>query len=266
MKPFLKWAGGKYRVLDTILPYFSKGNRYIEPFVGSGAVALNTDYEKYLLSDINPDLINLYNVAIHENGKFVDSLKNIFVPKNNQEKTYYAFRNTFNTTKDPFKKAVLFVYLNRHGFNGLCRYNRSGGFNVPLGKYRNPYIPIKEVMDFVEKLKNAEFVCQDFEKTMAQAGRGDIMYCDPPYIPLSITSSFANYAKDGFGLEQQEKLAQCAKDAQKRGAKVYISNHDTPLARDLYKESKIVSFPVKRVISASATNRRYVNEVLAIYE
>ena len=265
MKPFLKWAGGKYRVLPHILHHFKAGTRYIEPFAGSCAVALNTDYPEYVLCDTNMDLINLYHTVITRKDDFIQNIESLFIADNNTVEQFYNLRDIFNTTEDIFYKSVVFVYLNRHAFNGLCRYNKSGGFNTPFGKYKKPYIPITEITHFVEKFKNATFTHQDFRTTMAQAGKGDIVYCDPPYVPLSDTASFTAYAKQGFSKQDQKDLAQCAIQAQSRGAKVYISNHDTPFTHTLYKDAQIELFAVKRVISANASSRGNVGELLAKY-
>ncbi len=266
MKPFLKWAGGKYRVLPYILPHLSQGNRYVEPFAGSGAVALNTDTTDFVVSDSNSDLINLYKTVIAQTDLFSQAIKEICTAENNTPERFYHLRHAFNTTNDRFLKAVLFVYLNRHGFNGLCRYNRSGGFNVPFGKYKKPYIPIKEITHFADKLQHAVFIAQDFRKTFEQVQAGDIVYCDPPYAPLSATANFTAYDTQGFSVQDQWDLVHCAIRAQQKGAKVYISNNDTPLTQTIYKHGRIVSFETSRVISANATSRGKVKEILVIYD
>ncbi len=266
MRPFLKWAGGKYRVLPHILPHFARGERYIEPFAGSCAVALNTDYAHYLLYDGNTDLIDLYNTIIAHKDTFIRAVHNVFIPENNISNRFYTLRHTFNTTDDSFLKSVLFVYLNRHAFNGLCRYNRSGGFNAPFGKYKKPYMPIKEITHFADVLHTATFTAQDFRDTFAQVQRGDIVYCDPPYVPLSETANFTAYAQQGFTLQDQQNLADCARHAQRQGAKVYISNNDTPITRELYKHARIIAFETNRIISANASSRGKVREILAIYD
>ena len=134
MKPFLKWAGGNYRLIDRIQSVLPAGNRLIEPFVGSGAVFLNTNYKSNLLTDSNPDLINLFKNLQNEGQNFINYCSSFFVPENNNELAFYQFREEFNTTTDIRKKSALFGYLNRHCFNGLCRYNSKGGFNVPFGR------------------------------------------------------------------------------------------------------------------------------------
>jgi len=143
LKPFLKWAGGKYRIVHRIREQLPPGHRLVEPFVGSGAVFLNLDYPGYLLCDNNADLINLFQVLKEEGETFVKYCRDYFTPASNREEEYYRFRSEFNRTGNKKQKAALFLYLNRHGYNGLCRYNSSGEFNTPFGRYVKPYFPKK---------------------------------------------------------------------------------------------------------------------------
>lgn len=139
-KPFLKWAGSKRKSIDFIKENLGiSHNRLVEPFVGSGAIFLNTDYDEYLLCDLNKDLINLYNILIDNGHKFIDVCSSFFTGEYNNEEDYYKFREHFNNTENVEYKSILFLYLNRHCFNGLCRYNKSGKFNVPFGRYKKPY-------------------------------------------------------------------------------------------------------------------------------
>lgn len=265
MKPFLKWAGGKYRLVDLIKSTLPKGNRLIEPFVGSGSVFLNTEYSENLLADSNPDLINLFQLLQKEGQGFINYCQGFFVSENNTESAFYQLRDEFNTTSDIRKKSALFVYLNRHCFNGLCRYNAKGGFNVPFGRYSKPVLPEKEMYYFHEKSKHAVFEVSDFIATMEKAKSGDVVYCDPPYVPLSATSSFTSYAKGGFGTEEQHALADMAKFLQKRGVTVVISNHDTEFTNRVYHPAKIITFDVQRFISSDTKNRNAVGELLAVF-
>jgi DNA adenine methylase len=264
-RPFLKWAGGKYRVLDKLVPHV-KGSKLIEPFVGSGAVFLNLAFERYLLGDINPDLINLYGHLKRERGKFIKYCKSFFTAENNHQSQYIAFRLEFNNGATGRRRAALFVYLNRHGFNGLCRYNKSGGFNVPFGRYKKPYFPEKEMLHFISHSRNAKFVCGDFTSLMNRSRRGDVVYCDPPYVPLSPTASFTSYAQQGFSYDQQVELAYRAQHLANRGVKVVISNHDNAITRSIYEDAEIESFPVRRFISRDGANRGNAKELLAIYD
>ena len=265
IRPFLKWAGGKFRLLDRIRKLLPDGNRLIEPFVGSGAVFLNTDYDRYLLGDINPDLINLYGCLKDEGEGFVTYAKQWFCGKENAEKAYYHWRDCFNSSDDIREKSALFIYLNRHGYNGLCRYNQSGQFNVPYGRYKKPYFPTEEMLHFAEKSKRAVFVCTGFENLMNRARRNNVVYCDPPYIPLSDSANFTNYAKEGFSLDNQLQLSTKAYHLSKRGVSVLISNHENALTREIYNHAEISRFPVKRLISCKGNARGDVTELLALY-
>lgn len=267
MRPFLKWAGGKKKIAKRIKSILPSGTRLIEPFVGSGAVFLNTDYSQYLLADINVDLINLYLILQKEGGDFIDYAEQFFVPENNEKQTYYMFRNQFNTTSDERLKSALFLYLNRHGFNGLCRYNLSGGFNVPFGTYKKPYFPKKEMFFFHKKSQKAVFQVADFERTMKMAKTGDVVYCDPPYVPLSDSANFTSYSSGKFSIEEQLKLARLAEKLAKQGIPVAISNHSTDLTQKEYAEaSDIITFDVQRYISSNGSNRNKVRELIAFYD
>jgi DNA adenine methylase len=176
MKPFLKWAGGKYRLVDLIKKNLPEGNRLIEPFVGSGALFLNTEYSANLLADSNPDLISLFKYLQKEGQGFISYCQGLFVAENNTELAFYQLREEFNTTNDLRRKAALFVYLNRHCFNGLCRCNSKGGFNVPYGRYTKPTLPEKEMFYFYEKSKNAVFEVAGFMITIGKIKTDDIDY------------------------------------------------------------------------------------------
>lgn len=265
MQPFLKWAGGKYKIMDRILKTLPKGRRLIEPFAGSGAVFLNADFEEYLITDINSDLITLYQ-QIQANGKdFIAYASTLFTPENNVESAYYALRAEFNACTEPARRSALFVYLNRHCFNGLCRYNSRGQFNVPFGRYLQPAFPQIAMLNFHEKSKHAVFEVADFKTVMEKAEVGSVVYCDPPYAPLTTTANFSSYTQDGFTLADQQALADCAKRLTVRGIPVVISNHDTAFTRSIYAEAKITSFEVQRFISRDANNRNKAAELLACY-
>jgi len=264
-RSFLKWAGGKYALLDKIKEVLPKGDRLVEPFVGSGTVFVNTDYPKYLLSETNTDLINLYKLLKKEGNTFIDYCETLFVPENNIKEKFYELRSLFNATTDVRLKSALFIYLNKFGFNGLCRYNSSGGFNVPFGSRTTTYFPRKEIIHFLKKSKKAIIKQADFSVTMKSAKPGDVVYCDPPYVPLSDTSFFTSYSPGGFDMGQQEELANLAKQLQEKNIPVIISNHDTVLTRKLYKGAKISSFEVQRHISCDGKNRTKVKELLAVF-
>lgn len=265
IRPFLKWPGGKYRLLEKIKIKLPHGQELIEPFVGSGAIFLNTNYEKYLLNDANNDLISLYQLLSREGNIFIQYCREFFVPKNNKERQYYRFREAFNKSKDKYERSALFLYLNRHGYNGLCRYNLANEYNVPFGRYRQPYFPEEEMQAFYEKSKQALFLCEDFSETLKRAKKGSVVYCDPPYVALNKTSNFTTYRAGGFPWSDQQKLAAISNTLAKKGIPVLISNHSNQLSQDLYKNAEVSEFKVQRFISCKALNREQVSELLAYY-
>ena len=264
-KPFLKWPGGKYRLVERIRASLGSGKRLIEPFAGSAAVFLNTHYPTYLVGDNNTDLINLYQVLHVEGEAFIDYVRPFFQPECNQAEAYYAFRAIFNQSRDKCLKSALFIYLNRHCFNGLCRYNRSGGFNTPFGRYKKPLFPEQAMRAFQHKAGQASFQSADFKSLMAQAEPGDVVYCDPPYTPLSATAKFTDYSAGGFGWEDQLELAEQAHKLAASGVRVVISNHDTAEIRTLYRQARLEAFPVRRSISRDGGQRNDANEILAVF-
>lgn len=266
-RAFLKWAGGKYSLIEDINAKLPEANKLIEPFVGAGSVFLNTTYAKYLLNDINPDLINLYNIVKNQSADYIADSAKLFTPAYNDEKRYYQMRQAFNSSKDIYERAVYFLYLNRHGYNGLCRYNNSGKFNVPFGRYKAPYFPERELTYFAEKSQLATFTCYPFEEVFARARKGSVIYCDPPYAPISKTAMFNSYAKGGFTLDNQIKLASLAQRAgHKRNIPVLVSNHDTEFTRDIYQDAHMTKLQVSRFISQNGSSRLKVAELLALYQ
>jgi DNA adenine methylase len=266
VRPFLKWPGGKFRLLDKVLSFLPLGEQLVEPFVGGGAVFLNTHYKSYLLNDANPDLIILYKTLQKQRKKFIENCRLLFVPKNNNEKKYYCFREEFNACADPTRRSALFLYLNRHGYNGLCRYSAGKkAFNVPFGRYVKPYFPEKEMIFFYEKAVHATFICEDFTCTLKRAKKGSVVYNDPPYVPWNKSSCFTEYRAGGFSLKEQEILADLSQRLSRKGIPVLLSNHSNNLTKSLYQKADIHEFPVQRYISCKAANRGIVLELLAFY-
>lgn len=267
-RAFLKWAGGKYGLSDVIAKMLPKGEHLIEPFVGAGSIFLNTDYQRYTLNDINQDLINLYKILQKQPDAFIKDAKALFIPENNQAESYYQLRAEFNASSNSYFRSLVFLYMNRHGYNGLCRYNKSGGYNVPFGKYKRPYFPELELNFFAEKAQKATFVCEGYRDTFARVNTDDVVYCDPPYVPLSKTASFTSYAGNGFGLDEQADLANAAEEVcAKYPVSVLISNHDTIWTRKIYEHAhRVKSIKVARTISQKATKRKKVGELLALYK
>ncbi|GLP97521.1 Dam family site-specific DNA-(adenine-N6)-methyltransferase [Paraferrimonas sedimenticola] len=265
-RAFLKWAGGKYKLSEAICERLPQGERLVEPFVGAGSVFLNSDFKRYLLCDINSDLIDLYQCLQHRPQEYIKRAQALFTPKYNDKQVYLDMRAEFNQTTEPFERAVMFLYLNRHGYNGLCRYNKKGGFNVPFGSYKKPYFPEKELLAFAAKAHLAEFRCVSYQQGFDMVDKGDVVYCDPPYAPLSHTANFTSYASAGFSLDDQALLARRARHcAANQGVSVLISNHDTPLTRELYHGAKLDSIQVQRNISQNGRTRGKVPELMALY-
>lgn len=265
-KAFLKWAGGKKNSLALIKNNLDFNcDRYIEPFAGSAVVFLNVNYSEYLVCDVNCDLISLYNIIKEQGVEFIEYCKTFFTSENNTEDKFYELRAKFNSTDGEEEKAALFVYLNRHAFNGLCRYNRKGEYNVPFGRYTaNPGFPEREMLHFHSKAEGCEFRCQDFALALSDLNEKDVVYCDPPYVPLSDTASFTSYATDDFTPDDQRRLTAIA---EQRKCLFLISNHDTEETRELYSNAdQIEKKDINRSISGRAEGRGKVGELLAIYK
>jgi DNA adenine methylase len=272
IKPPLKWAGNKYRVLPHLLPLIGTPTRYCEPFGGSLSVALNVEANEYILNDVNKDLVAIYQNLVNPNDdSFIKYCEELFTPENNTKESYLELREHFNNTTDSMERARLFVYLNRHCFNGLSRYNSKGGFNVPFGKYDKPVCPSEQMnefrMFFLSK-QLVRFTSLSFEDSTLYSNLedGDVVYFDPPYVPVSDTANFTSYATDGFSHEQQVELAELAESLANRGVKVILSNHDVPITRELYKNAQIYPIQVTRTISAKGSSRKKAHELIAVWQ
>ncbi|ASO63034.1 Dam family site-specific DNA-(adenine-N6)-methyltransferase [Salmonella enterica] len=265
-RPFLKWAGGKYSLLPELDRLIPAGKRLIEPFVGGGSVFLNSDkHERFLLADVNADLINLYQMlAVVPDSVIAEAIK-AFRHLNDAE-NYTAIREAFNAWQlNAIERAAAFLYLNRHCFNGLMRYNLDGFFNVGWGKYKAPYFPEKELMAFRKKSSACVFMNAGFERTLRLAGDGDVVYCDPPYEPMPGTAGFTSYASGGFSWESQVALAESCVAAHQRGAKVFISNSTAPRVIELYERHGFTLHRVnaRRSISSKGSTRETANDIVA---
>lgn len=274
--PFVKWAGGKRRLVPFIAKHLGLANptgatgpsgRLVEPFAGGAALslALADQFQHIWLNDFNDDLMNIYRQLRGAPEQYIQAAADLFVDETNNADTYYRLRDEFNSTDSSVRKAALFLYLNRHGYNGLCRYNGSGGFNVPYGRYKNPYFPEVELRAAAEVLQKTKLTNVDFTEVMQECGQGDVVYCDPPYVPLTATASFTTYAAGGFSMADQERLVDAAEAARRRGALVAISNHATPVTEALYRGAEPYFHRVRRTISCDGQNRKEVREVLAVF-
>ncbi|HGV3853576.1 TPA: Dam family site-specific DNA-(adenine-N6)-methyltransferase [Escherichia coli] len=265
-RPFLKWAGGKYSLLPELDRLIPAGKRLIEPFVGGGSVFLNSEkHESFLLSDVNADLINLYQMLEVDHIR-VCSLAKILFERANSEEAYKELRDEFNNQRmGAPERAAAFLFLNRHCFNGLIRYNREGFFNVGWGKYEAPYFPEIEIKAFKQKSHKCVFLNAGFRRTLALAGEGDVVYCDPPYEPLPGTAGFTNYAAGGFSWADQISLAESCVAAHQRGAKLLISNSTAPRVLELYEQHGFILHHVdaRRAISSKGSTRETAKDIVA---
>ncbi|EHK5470627.1 Dam family site-specific DNA-(adenine-N6)-methyltransferase [Escherichia coli] len=265
-RSIFKWAGGKFGVLEQIFRYLPEGNRLIEPFVGGGAVFMNAGYQENLLNDVNADLINFYKTLQREEHSLITLAHRFFLDYNTRE-GYLAVRNAFNKqVYDDLHRAAAFLFLNRHCFNGLTRYNQAGEFNVGYGKYKTPYFPLQEMEAFLGAEGRSEFVCGDFAAVIEAAGEGDVIFCDPPYEPLPNTEGFTNYSGHDFKFEEQKRLVSLLTDAHRRGAKVLITNSGAPNIRELYHDSGFRVEPLfaRRSVSCKGDTRGVAHDVLGI--
>ena len=298
MRPLLKWAGGKRQLLPALERYYPPAfHRYLEPFVGSGAVFFHLassgvlDGRKVTLSDVNADLIGCYRAVRNETEAVIDALQVLEREHRRRgDACYYDVRDErFNPARAklmaasggsgktaaahyPPGLAAMLIFLNRTGFNGLFRLNRLGKFNVPAGRYREPRICDPDHVRTVAAVLRRPGVAiehRGFEDALGEAGAGDFVYCDPPYAPLSRTSSFANYTAAGFAALDQQRLMEAVIRACRRGARVVMSNSSAPEIETAYRtraarQARIAvhRIPARRAINSRATARGPVDELI----
>ncbi|HCB0365316.1 TPA: Dam family site-specific DNA-(adenine-N6)-methyltransferase [Klebsiella pneumoniae] len=274
IKSPLKWAGGKARVMPQLLEHLPKADCLIEPFVGSGTVFMNTDYRRYVLCDSNRPLINFFRVLTSDTERLIETARRMFIDGNNKEQ-YYKRKELFNSMQwsDTAKAdaallyAALFLYLNRHTYNGLYRVNLKGEFNSPFGKFAAPYFPADEMRRFAEKANDTKaiFMHSDFRlsiRAVVYASDDAVIYCDPPYIPTSATANFTAYGKP-FTLDDHRSLVTNLLNAHRQfGTRAVISNSDTPETREIYSAFNLHAFSVRR--SVSAKSRDMAGEVIGV--
>lgn len=266
--PFLKWLGGKTKVLPHIGPLLlaHRPRRLIEPFVGGGSVFLGTEFEEYLLVDANTHLVELYQAVRDNVDSLLDRARPLFSPAANTPDIYNTVRDAFNAESNSLTRAAYFLYLNKFGYHGMCRYSQAGRFNVPFGHNKSaPSLPEPEIRDASLKLQRAILLCADFTAAFDAARPGDVIYCDPPYVDQEHAESFRAYVASAFGNKQQELLADLARDAASRGIPVIVSNHLTPYSRELYHGSVAHEIEVKRSIGASTSKQRTAQEGLFVF-
>ena len=254
-KPILKWAGGKTQLLQHLSPLIPKKiDTYFEPFFGGGAVFFNLKPKKYVISDINPELINLYKVVATSPSEIISELEKYPVSK----EFYYELRKLKYDSLDQIKAACRMIYLNRTCFNGLYRVNKKGEFNVPYGNYKNPTIVQKEKLIQASLLLNQDqIMTKSFEYLFnKKLNKNDFVFFDPPYIPLSKFSDFKRYNKEQFNLDQHIKLAELFSKLSNEGIPVVLTNSSTDIVRELYKGHNIIEVSAKRNINSKGDSRK----------
>lgn len=265
---YLKWAGGKTSLLTELVPHIvgtGTTGVFYDAFAGSGAVAeaVADRFKRVHLNDANRDVAALHRAVLNHGNNFIDLAARFFGPAMNSESVYYDLRKVFNGGGCGIERMAILLYLNKHGFNGLCRYNEKGEYNVPFGKHKTaPRFPRENVVRFMRALGTASVTDWDFERVFGLAKAGDVIYCDPPYWPLSRTASFTAYASGKFSEDNQRRLADLARSSP---ATVIISNHDLPQTRELYAGAEIHAVSAPGGISAKATSRGARSEIIAIF-
>lgn len=266
----LKWVGSKQSILDKLLPYIGSPNTFVEPFIGSATVSLNVSANEYIMNDMNYDLINLYIHALNTPSNLKYLASSYFIDVDDER--YYELRNKFNSEPcDSLIRAALFLTLNKFAFNGVCRYNKNGLFNVPYGKSTKRTFPDKELTNFVNHFSNKSctFTHGDFTNPDLYDGLGDndVVYFDPPYLPADeFDSNFTAYTKEDFTPEQHQKIVDISISLRDKGVICLVSNHYTDKTKNLYKDATdLVLIPKQRLLSASNNSRKVINEVLAVY-
>lgn len=262
--PIVKWVGGKRQLMFELLKNMPQNyNRYFEPFIGGGALFFELQPDNAYISDMNEELINLYQVVRDNVDELITDLQ-----KHNISKEYFMEIRNIDRTEDyenwsDVQKASRFIYLNRTCFNGMYRVNSKGEFNVPFGHYKNPRIlDENNLINCSNLLQRTEIKHADFSEILKKVKKGDFVYFDPPYVPLNETSSFTSYTKDGFDLDMQLGLREVCDELDSMGVKFLLSNSDTQFVNELYENYNIKKVFASRQINANADGRGKITEVL----
>jgi DNA adenine methylase len=270
-RPFLKWAGGKSRVAKSICEYFPADYKcYYEPFLGGGAMYFTISPKKGRLNDLNQALVSTYMTVKNDCESLIKKLEKIqreyyALPSiEDKEHYYYDARSKYNKIKDPsINKSALFIFLNKTGFNGMYRENSKREYNIPFGKHNTPPIcDANNLRNVSRDLRSIEITCDTYENALIGTKAGDLIYLDPPYAPISETSSFTQYQAGGFLKEDQLKLHDLFDKLSKKGCKVVMSNSNAPLIKELYKKHYISTIEVGRTINSKKNLRGKVKEVV----
>ena len=262
--PIVKWVGGKRQLMFELLKNMPEDfNRYFEPFIGGGALFFELQPDNAYISDMNEELINLYKVVRDNIDELITDLQ-----KHDISKEYFMEIRNIDRAEEyenwsDVQKASRFIYLNRTCFNGMYRVNSKGEFNVPFGHYKNPRIlDENNLINCSNLLQKTEIKHADFSEILKKVKKGDFVYFDPPYVPLSETSSFTSYTKDGFDMDMQFKLRDVCDELDAMGVKFLLSNSDTKLVNELYENYNIKKVFASRQINANADGRGKITEVL----
>lgn len=255
-KPFVKWAGGKRQLIEFIRSRVPQNyDRYIEPFVGGGALLFELLPPKAIISDINNELINAYLVVKNNVDELIEDLS-----KHKNGKRYYYFIRALNPTAlSPIERASRFIYLNKTCYNGLYRENSKGEFNVPFGRYKNPKIIDEHNLRAVSNYLNSAdvtIICADYKEICSIAKSGDFVYLDPPYYPINRKSSFTKYTKYDFTEKDHLELFYTFRELDKKGCKVLLSNSNTDYIKSLYKDYIIEEVDAIRAINCKGSERK----------
>jgi DNA adenine methylase len=260
-RPFIKWAGGKRQLLRALLEHApANPPRYFEPFLGGGALFFELRPRQAVLADMNRRLIRTYR-GVRDN---VAEVIRILGGYRHDPEFFYDLREVDIDRESDAKVAAWFIYLNKTGFNGLYRVNRENRFNVPFGRYANPNLCDESTLRACSAaLAGTKLLVRDFEGAVAKAKAGDFVYFDPPYVPLSATSSFTSYTSQGFALGQQTRLRDIARELKERGVRVLLSNSSSQSVRDLYADGfDVIEVTATRQVNSKASGRGAIVELL----
>lgn len=269
LHPVLKWAGGKRQHLNTILSRMpaSGYDKYYEPFIGGGAVLLKLQPQKAVINDTNYELINVYRVI----REYPNELIQLLVNHTTLHSTEYYYRirsldrNGNYNKLDNIQKAARMIYLNKTCYNGLYRVNNEGQFNTPIGRYSKASIlDVTKILSLNNYLLSNEITitCEDFYETLKGVTHDDFVYLDPPYDPVSLTSSFTNYTKLGFSRDDQIRLKTVCDELTVKGVRFLESNSNNDFIRELYKDYKVTIISASRYINSKYNDRKNASEVI----
>ncbi|WEV67045.1 DNA adenine methylase [Bifidobacterium sp. ESL0769] len=270
LRPIVKWVGGKRQLLDEIVPSIPTDKTYVEPFLGGGAVLLALKPKHAIINDANSELINVYTCVRDDTDELVKRLKEHKEQNHDKGADYFyeiraMDRNANYSKKSKIDKAARIIYLNKTCFNGLYRVNSAGQFNSPYGRYKNPDIVnevgIRALAKYLQE-NDVKIFSEDYTEVLATLNSDSFVYLDPPYMPISSSSSFTGYTEGGFNYQAQQQLKEECDKLHDKGVNFIESNSDCEEIRELYSEYKITKVKARRVVNSRADRRGEINEVL----